>query len=360
MVRGNVWFWRVLVLVSALAPVPVLAHEKWFTDASTYPVRLGLLWSGPTALAVAAGAGVVLALWLLRWIVGGDNLWPRIGFLRRFDPAAPVVIAIQTGIALIFMAVNLFVLAPNLHVPFSAWGLIVAGVQVAIAFTFISGALTRVGGGALLLVVLLVGLVFGPAAMLEQSLYAGIGIYMLLQGRGLIDPQRSAPERVPFVRYRPYALTILRVLTGFSIVVLAFTEKLLNPDLGVAFLQDYPHFNIARTLGVTWFTDVRFVLAAGMVELAVGAALMSGILPRLVIFGMFVPFNLTIPFLPPTELLGHLPIFAVMYVLVFHLPGDRIDARAQRSMPPWLSRFSSEAPQREVVGVAEPSTIRPR
>ena len=354
MVRGHVWLWRIAGLLLALTPVPVLAHEKWFTDARTYPLRLGLLWSGPTALAVAAGTGVVLALWLLRRIVGGDNLWPRIGFLRRFDPAAPVVIAIQTGIALIFMAVNLFVLAPNLHLPFNAWGLVVAGVEVAIAFTFISGALTRVGGAALVLLVLLAGVLFGPAAMLEQSLYAGIGIYLLLQGRGLVDPQRSTQERVPFARYRPYALTVLRILSGFSIVVLAFTEKLLNPDLGVAFLRDYPHFNIARAAGVAWFTDVRFVLAAGLVELAVGTALMSGILPRLVIFGMFVPFNLTIPFLPPTELLGHLPIFAVMYVLVFHLPADRVDAGERTGAPRRVGRFSSTSPLRAHVAVAEP------
>ena len=188
--------------------------------------------------------------------------------------------------------------------------------------------------------------------MLEQSLYAGIGLYLLLQGRGLIDPQRPARERIPFARYRPYALTILRLLTGWSIVVLAFTEKLLNPDLGVAFLRDYPHFNIAHALGVTWFTDERFVLAAGMVELAVGAALMSGILPRLVIFGMFVPFNLTIPFLPPTELLGHLPIFAVMYVLVFHLPADRIDAGEPATRLAWFNRLAA-APPRTGVATAE-------
>jgi hypothetical protein len=81
---------------------------------------------------------------------------------------------------------------------------------------------------------------------------------------------------------------------------------------------------------------------------------MSGILPRLVIFGMFVPFNLTIPFLPPTELLGHLPIFAVMYVLVFHLPADRIDAGERTSAPQWLERFSSTPARRDGVAVAEP------
>lgn len=85
---------------------------------------------------------------------------------------------------------------------------------------------------------------------------------------------------------------------------------------------------MAQLLGLTWFTDERFIFAAGIVEFTVGVSLISGVLPRLVIMGMFVPFNLTIPFLPPSELLGHLPIFAVMYVLVFHLPTDRFDADA--------------------------------
>ncbi len=348
MARSQRWFWRVIVGLLALAPASTLAHEKWFTDARSYPLQPGMLFSVSTALAFAAAAGIVGALWVLRRLVGGDNLWPRIGFLRRFDPAAPVVIAIQTGITLIFMAVNLFVLAPNLQVPLNVWGLLVAALQVAVAFSFISGALTRVGAGVLLLLVLLAGVLYGPASMLEQSIYAGIAAYLLLQGRGLIDPQRPEASRSPFDRYSPYALTILRLLAGLSIVVLAFTEKLLNPDLGEAFLRDYPSFNVARQLGVSWFTDRRFVLAAGMVELAMGAALMSGILPRLVIFAMFVPFNLTIPFLPPTELLGHLPIFAVMYVLVFHLPADRIDAPVEDRAGARQQPF----PQRRREGVA--------
>jgi uncharacterized membrane protein YphA (DoxX/SURF4 family) len=338
MIRSQVWFWRMVAMLLVFAPAQVLAHEKWFTDSSAHPLRMERLWSAPTLLAIAASIAVIGGLWVLRALVGGDNLWPRIGFLRRFDPAAPVVIAIQTAIALIFMAVNLFVLAPNLRVPLDVWGLLVAGVQVAIAFTFISGAFARVGGGMLALLVLLVGLIYGLESMLEQTIYAGIGIYMLLQGRGLIDPQRRTEEHEPFQRYQPYALTILRLLAGFSFVILAFTEKLLNPDLGVAFLREYPNFNVGRLLGWTWFTDERFVLAAGMVELAVGAALISGVLPRLVIFGMFVPFNLTIPFLPPTELLGHLPIFAVMYVLMFHMPTDRMDAEEGAQAPRWSGR----------------------
>jgi hypothetical protein len=330
LLRTRPGFFALVVTLALLAPFGARAHEKWFVDARTYPLQLGLLWSWTTLGAVAAGAAAVGALLVLRRLVGGDNLFPRIGFLRRFDPAAPVVIAIQSAITLIFMAVNLFLLAPNLRMGFSPVGFALAALQVFVAFSFISGAFTRIGAALLLLLVLLTGVFFGPASMLEQSIYAGVALYMLLQGRGLIDPRRGAEPASRFDRYRKFAPTTLRVLAGLSIVVLAFTEKLLNPDLGVAFLKAYPHFNVARAIGVTWFTDERFVYAAGMVELAIGAALLSGILPRLVIFGMFVPFNLTIPFLPPTELMGHLPVFSVMYVLVFHLPADRVDARSLR------------------------------
>jgi len=325
MVRVHSRRFAALVALALLIPLPVGAHEKWFVDSEPHRLQLDRLLSAPVFLAVLLAAGGVVALLVLRWLVGGDNLFPRIGFLRRFDPAAPVVIAIQTAITLIFMAVNLFVLAPNLGSAGVA-GYLLAAAQIFVSFTFISGAWTRIGAVVLLLLVLATGVLFSVESMLEQSIYAGIAIYLLLQGRGLVDPERSERRAFAWERYRPYAPTILRLLAGLSIVVLAFTEKLLNPALGVAFLQEYADFNIARLLGLTWFTDERFVLAAGMVELAMGVALMSGVLPRLVIFAMFVPFNLTIPFLPATELIGHLPVFSVMYVLMFHLPADRLDA----------------------------------
>jgi len=37
-----------------------------------------------------------------------------------------------------------------------------------------------------------------------------------------------------------------------------------------------------------------------------------------VIIAMWLPFNATVPFLPPQELLYHLPFFAIMYFLLVH------------------------------------------
>jgi hypothetical protein len=55
-----------------------------------------------------------------------------------------------------------------------------------------------------------------------------------------------------------------------------------------------------------------------LVEGVIGVLLLSGLLTRVVILFMWVPFNLGTPFLPPQELLGHLPIFAIMYLLLVY------------------------------------------
>jgi hypothetical protein len=74
-------------------------------------------------------------------------------------------------------------------------------------------------------------------------------------------------------------------------------------------------------LGWNWFTDDLFVLLVGLTEATIGALLISGRLPRLVVLGMWAPFHLGIPLLPSQELVGHLPIFGIMYLLLVHGAG---------------------------------------
>jgi hypothetical protein len=316
-----------MIVTVAFCPLPARAHERWFVEnAEAYPLRPELLLSPAMLIALAVSAAIVGALLLIRRLAGGDNMFPRVWFLRRYDPAAPVVIAVQAAIALIYVAVNLRFFAVNLQLPTSVIGFLLAAAQIAVAFSYISGVFTRAGSALLITLVLLAGVLYGPIAMLEQSIFVGIALYLGSTGRGLRDSATNRQVVHPLDRFRPLAPTLLRLCAGLTISVLAFSEKLLNPALGAALLQAYPNFNFMQALGLAWFTDERFILAAGIVELAIGVALMSGVLPRLVIIGMFVPFNLPLPFLPATELLGHLPIFAVMYVLLFHYPALRIDA----------------------------------
>lgn len=311
-----------VLFIMLLVPSIAFAHEKWFTDGSKYPPQFGLLFTLPVLGMIGLsflGIGVLL---LLRRLVGGDNRFPQVGFLRYYDRSNQVILAVQTAISLIAVAVTLHIFAPNLSSGSSVLGFILAGIEVFVAFTFISGVLTRIGAIALIALFLFSFFLYPAWAVLEQTVYVGIALYLLIMGRGLVKP---GPHREPlsrFARYWRMAPLILRTGVGISIVVLAFTEKLIDPALALAFLKTHPNFNVAQLIGLTWFTNERFILAAGAVELTIGLALISGILPRIVIFGMFVPFNLTLPFLPPTELLGHLPIFAVMYTLLFLPPAS--------------------------------------
>ncbi len=328
-------------VILLLFPSIASAHEKWFTDGSKYPPQFGLIFTLPVLGMIGLsflGIGVLI---LLRRLVGGDNRFPQVGFLRYYDRSNQIILAVQTAISLIAVAVSLHIFAPNLYGGYNVLGFILAGVEVFVAFSFISGILTRIGAIALIALFLFSFFLYPAWAVLEQSAYVGIALYLLIMGRGLVKP---GPHNEPLSRLAQYwriAPLLLRTGVGLSIAVLAFTEKLADPGLALAFLKTHPNFNVAQLIGLTWFTNERFILAAGAVELTIGLALISSILPKIVIFGMFVPFNLTLPFLPPSELLGHLPIFAAMYTLLFLPPisdqtidGTNVEEHPHVEVPP--------------------------
>ena len=304
------------LLLMLITPATASAHEKWFVDASQYPLQWALMFSLPTAVAVAVSVLVLGALVLLQRLVR-DRCFPNPQWLRPVNPAIQAVVGIQTAISLVFMTGHGWLLAPTLSVPLNVIGWALLGVQLFISFTFITGWFTRLGGALLIGLVGVAFLLFAPTLAAEQLLFAGIGVYMLIEGRALYRPYSRLARRAAMFwsRYSHLSLAAMRVFTGLSILWLAFSEKLLNPRLGLAFLQQYPQFNFMKLLGFAWYSDELFVYSAGVVEAAVGVLLVSGVLPRVVILLMWLPFNIAIPLLPPQELLGHLPILAVMYAV---------------------------------------------
>lgn len=305
-------------LTLALAPFSTSAHVRWFTPEGPYwAPDWEQVVSLQTLLALLAIIGIVTLLALGQRLVG-DPLWPRPPLFQRMEPAAPAILGVQAAIALIYAATQLNLFVPNIDLPRNVLGVSIAATAIAAGFTFITGVLTRVGA------VLIIGLFalaffFGTwYEALEQIIFVGIALYLVAVGRGVVRYGTGEEEDRTELsdRLLPHALTILRWCAGISVMVLGFTEKLLAPELSVAFLQEYPHFNVPREIGIEWFTDERFVYTAGIVEATAGAALLCGFLPRVVILVLWIPFNLGIPFLPPLELIGHLPILATMYVIL--------------------------------------------
>lgn len=336
--------WAVVCLLalalSWLAPAAASAHEKWFVDSRDYPLRAELIFSLPVLVALGAALLALGALVLLRRRVR-DSYWPDPPWLRPVNSSVQAVVGIQTAISLVYMAVQGWLLAPLLVVSEVWWGFLLLALQLFVAFTLVTGWFTRVGGALLIGLVAVAFLIFPASKAAEQLLFVGIGAYFLIQGRGLFRPvgPRSRALAQYWFRYSKLALSLMRVFTGLSILWLAFSEKLLNPGLALAFLRTRPEFNFMHLLGFNWFTDDLFIYAAAAVEATVGVLLIAGVLPRVVILFMWVPFNIAIPVLPPQELLGHLPILAVMYaVFLGEVPdparlGEPVGKRLSRPLP---------------------------
>lgn len=305
-------------LLLALIPSPAQAHERWFTDRALHQTDWSLVLSGRTALALGVGA-VVLGIFAGLQRLIGDPHWPRLPFFARMAKGDMTLLAVQCAIALIYMGVRLALFAPQLVLPASPLGFALAAVEIGIAFTFISGVYDRAGALALLTLGLVSLVLFSPLDLLEQAQYAGIGIAVFLTGRTAEAELPRAPLDAAGRGGR--GIVALRVLSGVAFLTVALADKVWNPQLGEAFLAQYPHFNVIRLLGVGGFSDASFVLLAGVVEAAIGMLLISGLLTRVVILLMLVPFNITVPFLPPIEMIGHLPIFGVLYLLLVHGAG---------------------------------------
>jgi uncharacterized membrane protein YphA (DoxX/SURF4 family) len=333
------WIWLAIATI-ALWPITAAAHERWFVEGEHPPTDWSDLWSLPVLLALFSSAAAVALLAGLQHRLG-DPLWPRPRFLQRLEPCSAAILGVQAAIAMIYEASQLNLFVPNIELPENVVGVGIAGLAIVAGFSFITGVLTRIGA------LITVGLVFvafffaPPEQVVEHVIFIGIALYLVAVGRGVIRYDGEEEDRTVWTdRLLPHALTILRISAGASILILAFTEKLLNVELGQAFLQEYPRFNVGRELGIDWFTNERFVYAAGIVEATAGAALISGFLPRVVILALWLPFNLGIAFLPPTELIGHLPILSTMYVLL---------VRGTEGIPPPPMDERTAPPQRPAV-----------
>ncbi len=336
-------------LLAALLPAIASAHVRWFVPEEQ---QLQLPdWSLLARWPTLAVLGLSLALWLvlkgLERLVGTPH-FPNPPLLAHMEPHATTVLALQTGISLVWFAYQRALFVSPLALPPTWLGWLLVVLQLAVAFTFITSLFDRAGAALLALVFFLGFAVFPPNAMLEQLLYLGIAVVVFVLGV-TVPPARVARRLLPLARYERQAVSTLRVLTGCSLVIVAFSEKLLNPDLSPAFLREYPHFNVLRSLfGWSWVSDRLFGDLAGIVEATIGLLLISGVLTRVVILAMWVPFNLTVPLLPPIELLGHLPIFGIMYLLLLYGSGVAPETAARRLQPALTGEL--EATRRRIRG----------
>ena len=237
-----------------------LAHEKWFHEGPWAPANWRNLAQFPTAALIAGVVVITIVAALVRRRLARPNVFPgpvALGAdpdgITRFYALVPVILAIHVAVPLLVYGIqgHLFVPYLNLHGVWQYWlGLIQVGAAVALFY----GGLTRLAAIAIG-VAWLTGIgVFGLEPMLENSHYVGFAAFFFLAGRGpfsidhLLFPRWDPPSHM--MRLAPSAL---RIGVGISLVMVAFTEKLANPQLALSF-SAATSTELHRSVG---YADVR-------------------------------------------------------------------------------------------------------
>jgi hypothetical protein len=311
----------------------LLLHERWFTDETKFPVQFDTWSSAQSLIPVAVALGITIVatvIWRARGkrsVVPGPIAlgmpWENYVMLLTW---VPLVIGVHMGVTLLVSGVNRQLFIPNLELPVNLLGGLLGMVEITIALSFIYGALARPAAAALGVTWIIGTVVFGPLRLIEHTEILGVAFFLFATGRGPLAFDMALDKlNKPVARLIPYAVPVLRVSLGIGLTVVAFTEKLWNIPMGLAFLSEH-HFNFFPYIGLPAIDDTKFLVIAGTIELLLGLMLIAGTYVRLIIVATLIPFNLTLPFLGWRELVGHLPTYGILALLLLwgdERPGEK-------------------------------------
>ena len=300
-----------------------LAHETWFLDdAGSYD------WSFLGEGTTLALLGVALLLTLLVRFV--NRCWDGIdvGWLAAMAPYMPFAIRIHLAVSLVGLLSLGFYLSPAMDLETDLAGIVLGVVMAVVAIGMATGYRAREAAWLLMAAGPLGMLEFGVEPVLQRIDLLGLAAFIVIAGPGRwsADFERGAAAD----RFRPAAsldqgnleamaraILALRVAAGSALIIVALYEKLINPQLALEFLAEHPDLQVAHQLGLP-LSDLEFVRLAGAIEVLFGLLLISGALPQAIILIAGIPFNATLWFFGINELVGHLPIYgAMLVVLVF-------------------------------------------
>lgn len=313
------------------------AHEKWFVAGQPPTLSSDGFFSAFCLSAIAVAAAVT-ALGAFFWrrrgerdlIPGPERLGATDEGLARFYSWVPVVIGIHFAVPLLVLGVQGRLFSPN-NVLTAPWIFILGTWQIAIALSFLYGGLTRVFAASLAVLWVIAGFVVGWETAFENLHYLGAAVFFFCKGRGPHSIDRLLfPGLAPSPALAKHGLKLLRISMGAGFVFVAFTEKLANPALAHTFLSQFP-LNFTAATGFP-LSNEAFIWCAGTTELLIGLFLAFGIFPRVIIIAAWGVINLTLTIFSWVELVGHLPIYGIMAVLLVWAPSEKTSRLMRRGI----------------------------
>ena len=290
-----------------------LAHETWLTrdDVGT---DWGFVTEGATLALLAAAVLVTVAVRLLARVKPGVD----VPVLARMAPFMPFAVRLHLAVSLIGLVSLGYYHSPAMDLQADVAGILLGAVMMIVAVAMVIGFQVRAAAWLLVAAGPLGMLEFGVSPVIQRIDMLGPAVFLLFAGAGrwsaeyelgwVRDPSPEAVAR---------AVWTLRIAAGVALIVVAFVEKLAQPDLAIEFLDHHPQFNVAREVGIG-MSDLEFARVAGAIEVLFGLLLISGALPQAIVLIAGIPFNATLWFFGNLELVGHLPIYGTMLVLLVY------------------------------------------
>ena len=299
---------------------------KWFTDPRLHPTQYDLLLSGPVIAAFVLALGGVGIAYLIQHRVPEPR---AVRSLERYAKTGPLALRMALGVALVAAAIANWLFVPSLVLGGDPVGTALRGVEVACGLLLLAGLFTRYVAAVLALLGIVAMVPFSIESILEQIHILGIATFLFVAGPGpvSVDARRRADSSIDHQKGPAAAINLLRLAMGFGIAYGALTEKLLDPPLAQALLDQSPFLNVLRPLGVS---DPVFIWLAGTTELVIGIVILSGQITRPVMAVGFALFTVTLLVFGLPELIGHLPYYGIMFTLFISPDAD--SWHAQRAL----------------------------
>ena len=321
MTRGSKFLWIIFLLTSALLVTasPAQAHVKWFLQGDG-SLRWDLFFQ-PLPLALFGAVLVATVAGSLLWRARGRSFVPGPELFGASDRRrsllyglVPLILGIHVAVPLLVNGVQGSLFSPDNELP-GVWANLLGLIEAGVALSLFYGGLTRIAAGALASLWVVGIPILGLQPMLDNAMFLGFAAFFFFAGRGPLSIDRLLfPRFEPPAELARYAIPAVRIGVGASFIASAFTEKFANLPLALSFLEKYP-LNFSGALGVA-LPDELFVFGAGSVELLIGLWLVLGIFVREIVVLAWFPINVTLTLFAWEELIGHLPIYGVMAVLL--------------------------------------------
>jgi uncharacterized membrane protein YphA (DoxX/SURF4 family) len=312
-------FAAVLISFFTAWQVPAFGHMRWFVDQHTaFPEQHYTMDLTNWLVLVGAVLFAILACVIHRKARSSKIYVQLEGAAQIYEKAGWRLVAALAGIMLILNTLMKIYLAPNLSLTgegITWFGLIaqgLVGVLLLAQITFtISGIMIYVAAA-------LAAFFNAPELMIDYVFeFGALGFSLILVGPRLSGLDRKVFQAVK-VDPKPYEnlpVPIIRIGVGITLIILATHNKLLNPAMSVAFLEQF-NLNFMPYLGFEGFTKLHYAFAAGIAELTIGILVLFGIATRFVIVVLAGFFVSTLIILAPLELIGHLPLFGIAFLLI--------------------------------------------